>query len=347
MMIKGEFSMNKKLVLFLSFLMFLICIGSVNAYEINDTLQSDNAAYYINYDDSSFNDIKTVLGDGDGDKIIYINSGVYSGLNNTNLTIDTNVRLIGHDVDDTIIDAENLNNIFTINKGANVYLANLTFVGGYELYHGGAINNYGKLSIDNCLFMENYVFNNQFSTVYGAAIYNEGTLTLNNSSFIDNYLGSSTQQFSLGGAVYTKGELFVNNSYFRENVVKSFIYTRYGVEAPHLMELNVANIPQRGGAIAGESNNVVISNSLFDNNILSSFYDAKFHYLEFTRVSSGGAIDIAGNNLIVENCIFNNNSADVGGAVAFAGNDVSFINNTFTGNSAYSGGALYTILYGY
>lgn len=334
--------MNKKLLLILSFAMFLICIASVNAYEPNDDLQSDDGVYYINYDDHSFNDIKTVLEDGDRDKVIYINSGVYTGLNNTNLTIDSNVRLIGHNVNDTIIDAENLNNIFTINKGANVFLANLTFVGGYELYHGGAINNYGKLSIDNCLFRDNFVFNDQFSTVYGAAIYNEGTLTLNNSSFMENFLGSHSQKFSLGGAVYTKGSLLVNNSYFRDNVAKTFIYTRYLVEVPHLMELNVANIPQRGGAIAGESNNVVILNSVFDNNVLSSFYDAKFHYLEFRRVSSGGAIDIAGNNLIVENCIFNNNSADVGGAVSFAGNDVVFLNNTFVGNSAYSGGALYT-----
>ena len=335
--------MNKKLVLFLSFFIFLICIGSVNAYESNDDLQLENNVYYINYDnDHSFEDINAVLNDNDGDKIIYVNSGVYSGLNNTNLTINGNVQLIGHDVNDTIIDAGYINNIFTITKNSNVYLANLTFINGYDLYHGGAINNYGKLSIDNCLFMDNYVFNNLFSTVYGAAIYNEGTLTLNNSSFMDNYLGSSSQKFSFGGAVYTKGSLLVNNSYFKDNTVKSLIYRAYLTEVPHLMELNKTSIPQRGGAIAGESNEVLILNSLFDNNVLSSFHDANFIYPYFRRISSGGAIDIKGNNLIVDNCTFTNNAADVGGAISFFGNDTIFSNNVFISNSAYTGGALYS-----
>ena len=344
MIIKENFCMNKKLVLFLSFFVFLICIASVNAHESNDTLQSaESNVYYINYDnDDSFKDIKAVLDENGGDKVIYINSGVYTGLNNTNLTIDGNIQLIGHDVDNTVISGEFLNNIITVTEKSNVYLANLTFVGGYDSYHGGAIDNFGKLSIDNCLFMNNYVFNDAFSTVYGAAIYNEGKLTLNNSSFIDNYLGSASQIFAFGGAIYTKGDLFINNSYFANNNANSFIYTKYMTETPHLMELTRASIPQRGGAVAGEGNNIVILNSVFDNNVLTSFHDAYFEYPTFRRVSSGGAIDIIGNNLVVNNCIFNNNSADVGGAVSFAGDNITFSNNNFTENSAYTGGALYS-----
>ena len=334
--------MNKILVLFLSFFIFLICISSVNAYESDDTLQSENNVYYVNYGNDSFDDIKSVLDTGNNDKVIYINSGVYSGLNNTNLTIKGNVQLIGNDAEDTLIDGEFLNNILTINKKSNVYLANLTFVGGYDLYKGGAINNLGKLTIDNCRFMNNYVFNDDFTEVFGAAIYNEGTLTINNSSFKNNYLGSASQKFSFGGAIYTSGDLFVNNSFFKDNSANSFIYVKYMTEVPHKMELTRASIPQRGGAIAGESDNVVVLNSVFDNNVLTSFYDAFFDYPTFRRVSSGGAIDIIGNNLVVDNCVFNNNSADVGGAVSFAGNNITFSNNNFTSNYAYTGGALYS-----
>jgi len=85
---------------------------------------------------------------------VYLEDGVYSGENNTNITITKNLTIIGKSNKNTIIDAQGNNQIFTINGDCSVILINLTFING-KSHTGGAIYNSGDLSVSDCSFVNN------------------------------------------------------------------------------------------------------------------------------------------------------------------------------------------------
>lgn len=136
---------------------------------------------------------------------LYITPGTYSGTGNSGLTVVKNVKIIGKNPINTIINGQTSNTIFTLNNGLNVTLANLYFT-YCRGTNGGAIYSGGNLTINNC------IFNANTATAKGGAIYNTGTLTVNNSTFLFNAATSNH-----GGAIFNQGTLNVNNSIFSGN----------------------------------------------------------------------------------------------------------------------------------
>ncbi|MGZ7047215.1 MAG: hypothetical protein ACXVHP_02920, partial [Methanobacterium sp.] len=118
--------------------------------------------------------------------IVYLANGIYSGLNNTNITITKNITIIGQSELGTIIDAQFLAKIFTILPGVTVTLQDLTITNANST--GGAIDNLGNLIIKNVNFINN-------TGTAGGAINNTGNLTIIRSSFINNTA-------TYGGAIY-------------------------------------------------------------------------------------------------------------------------------------------------
>ena len=170
---------------------------------------------------------------------LHIANGNYT---ENNIQINNDMTITGENQQNTIINGNKSGNtIFTIASGIKVTINSLTFTnslvfessagGGY----GGAIFNYGNLTVNNSTFTNNTV------TYGGGAIFNQGILTANNSTFINNtangYSGAT------GGAIYNEvGILNLDNCTFKYNTADGY-----------------------GGAI-GNGGTLNVNNSTFTNN---------------------------------------------------------------------------------
>ena len=297
---------------------------------------------------------------------VNIADGNYTGINNTNVVINKNMVIIGQSRESTVINGSGSSQIFKIQNGVKVTIANLTLANGNET-NGGAILNYGNLTVEN----GNFIGNN---ATHGGAIYNyHGTITVNNSDFTSNYA------YEFGGAIYNDyGTISMNNSNLtRNNAVGDggAVHNYYGT-------LNVDNsifihnsvtwsdgiAGYCGGAIFNQGFLTISSSTFIDNNataaggaIKNDNGDATITNSTFTSnngTNSAGAISNSA-NLTVTSSIFENNHVSgnpytysgLGGAISNGGNLIihfsQFIRNTasnyhtpFPGNNIYNSGSL-------
>lgn len=370
----------KKCLLF-SLILFLT-INCVAAQEnITENLMSENSVYYVSNDgndlndglsiNSSFQSIQKALDSSNSGTTIYLSEGVYKGINNVNLTIDSDINIIGVSPDETIIDGESINTVFTVSENSNVVLKNLSIInarGSFNSYYlpyyanpsdtflemcgsftGGAIYNNGILTIENCIFENNTVWNisgeypaNAFSKCYGGAIFNNNTLYVYDSVFTNNHAGSIHQNQAQGGAIFTTGAMQINNTVFDSNTLYANMLR---VSSQDLYAY------QRGAAISGITDFVELNNCIFKNHHLDVFeeymttkYFAERNY-NFDYGSAGGAVYYDGDNWKFNNCSFLNNSADWGGAVSFRGSNIEFDGCSFSNNSASAGCGIFLMDY--
>ena len=121
-----------------------------------------------------------------------------------NLTIGISLTILGANASTTIVDGGGVNTVVTISEpNANVTLSKLTIRNGYNQYYGGAIINYGTLTIDHSGITANG------ANYGGGGIENYNTLTINNSTITANNL---SYQYSSGGAILNWAALTVNKS---------------------------------------------------------------------------------------------------------------------------------------
>jgi hypothetical protein len=161
---------------------------------------------------------------------------------------------------------------------------------------GGAINNYGTLTISNCTLSGNTA-----GGANGGAINNYGTLTISNSVLSGN-------SAAIGGAISNYGPLTVNGCILTGNSA-----TR-GLD--------------EGGAISSSAGLVTVSGStLFDNSAPSPYSGS--------GEGLGGGIYIDSGTLNLSGCPLHGNSASKGGAIFAGGYSTVNLNGcTLTDNSA-------------
>ncbi len=202
---------------------------------------------------------------------------------------------------------------------------------------GGAIYNFGTLSIYGGTFARNhaarggFLFSYRTANIYNAQIVNNtssgmgGAVYMPNSTSARMYLGGindlaesyvvfdGNTSVSHGGAIYARNLLSVENTTFQNNTSTS----------------------SSGGAIYGGAMTMTVDNSQFINNTTKNY---------------GGAIYITDDNgkdgydLTIRNSVFNQNQSNShGGAVyASAGARLSVLYSSFTENTTKgSGGAIY------
>jgi autotransporter family porin len=377
---------NKMITLVFLFSIVFTVLSTVN------TVSADQSIIYVsdltgddgwNGESSIWNDltmsgpkksIKNATGTVDNGGTINIANGHYFGENNTNVAICKNMTIVGQSRENTIINGTNSAQIFTIQKGLNVTIKNLTFVNGTatqnltvadkNITSGGAICNFGNLTVLNSTFRGNTATSNDVSkehAVGGGAIYNVGDLTVTGSDFINNAAKGNLigNNGTWGGAICNFGNLTVYDSNFTGNnaTAGGAIYN-IGILAilNSIFTGNTAagNVTA-GGAIYNEYNSTLnlnggilnISGSTFTGNIVSG-----------SDVAAGGAI-ASERDLTIKNSTFKGNEAistndtAMGGAIFNFGNS-TVINSKFgldalTGNKASStntlaiGGAIYNI----
>src|SRR5690606_6583013 len=85
--------------------------------------------------------------------------------------------------------------------------------------NGGAIANYGMLTVQRSVFRGNATNGEMGNDVgYGGALYNEGALTVRDSLFIGNR-AADYGEWGIGGALYNQGSADIARTSFQGNQV--------------------------------------------------------------------------------------------------------------------------------
>lgn len=228
-----------KLTLIIFTLILLLTVTAVNAEDttVNDTVSeindeivleaNQNTIYVDNFEGNDLNDgsswdtsvksFSRALNLSKENDTIYLSSGYYDSKDDTRITIDKSVNIIGSD--DTNFDGLDENYIFEVKDNVKVTFKNINFINSYkspydtENVYGSALDiKNAHVTVDNCKFINNVINHNTKSAVYGGAISNFGDLTVINSYFNNNIANSAQGMFSSGGAIYNKGRLNIKNS---------------------------------------------------------------------------------------------------------------------------------------
>jgi predicted outer membrane repeat protein len=254
---------------------------------------------------------------------VHLLAGTYTGTGNKALTIPRNVNFVGADPDTTIINAESTSNIFTINSGVNVSIANLTFTNGTAT-NGGSIYNNGNLNMVNC------IFTNNTAGAYGGAIHNLGTTVISNCTFTSN-------PANYGGAINNLGTLTVSNSTFTANTARTAAGAIHNTATG---TINVSGCTFTNNTLSPGSNGGAIANF----GTIANLVNCTFTSNSAGSSNQGGAIYSYSSGIIANlvNCTFTSNSGKYGGAIYNMGTINSVIGSSFVGNTATSySGAIY------
>jgi len=163
--------------------------------------------------------IKEGINNAINGETITLATGQYSGVNNTGITINKNLTIVGKGAPSSvIIDGQKKARIFAIANNVDITFINITFANGKDSERGGAVyNNYtnSKITFINCTFVNNT------ASIQGGAIFNSrGSCTVKNSVFNNNIVGHSA------GAIYNGygGNCTIINSIFTNNYAISIIF---------------------------------------------------------------------------------------------------------------------------
>ncbi|MGC9516291.1 MAG: Ig-like domain-containing protein [Methanomicrobiales archaeon] len=293
--------------------------------------------------------IKNATGTVNSNGTINIANGTYTGINNTNITINKSIEIVGQSKKGTIIDALGKTGIFIINSGYTISIRNLTLQNGKSENYGGAIYNRGSvITVTDCIFKGNsakdggaianhhgvlYVYKSTFqenNAEFGGAIVNQWVSILNIAHC--NFNGNSASVD--GGALYNDNSCtivyttFENNYALREG--GAILNWRRNANLKISHSNFTENNATQGGAISNKWDCILLNveNSTFTGN---------------NATVDGGAIyNIGGANfLTIKNCEFINNLAQDDGGAIYSSDNLNINETNFTHNSANgSGGAI-------
>jgi hypothetical protein len=327
----------------------LLTLALVFTVSIDDVSAASGDTIYVN--DTSGNDdndgsdwttakktIKNATGSVNVNGIVNIANGQYNGTSNTRITIDKNMTINGESQTGTIINGTGTNWIFYVNPGINLTLNNLTITNATR-ESGGAIYNYGNVSVTNSILTSNTATN------YGGAIYNYGNVSVTDTSFTGNTA-------SLGGAINNRfGSVSVSGSAISGNTA---YYMGGGIyNYANTVTVSDSTISDNTALFGGgifNTGNVTVSGSTISGNTAN--YIAGGIYNEGTLMVSGSTI--SGNNAPEAGGIFNTgnvtvsgstisgNTANYGGGIYIHNGNVTVSGSTISGNIAQEyGGGIY------
>ncbi len=234
------------------------------------------------------------------------------------------------DITATLSSSDFLNNQADFGGGleasgsGSVTLNNVTFLENVALRLGGALQN-----DDSVVLVANEpIFDRNRADLHGGAVHNNSSLTINDGLFIDN-----SAVLDGGGIRNFSGQLTLNQGTFRNNTA-----SRYGGAIHNADRLAADGVTFEtgqavaGGAIFSQAGQNVVTNSLFDRNVVS----------QGVTTGDGGGIYSFQSDLFVGDSTFRNNQAeDFGGAIVSSEGDLSVVGAIFQNNSARIGGGLH------
>ena len=323
---------NKKLMKTIGFGLFLftICFGIISCTYAADvgndtnTTNQTNLKSNVTIDPKTIGGLKEAINSVKINGTVYLKNGVYTGTNNTGITINKSINIVGLGSKVTI-DAQGKRQIFIISNG-DVTLKKLKLINGNANglnKLGGAIYcKKGSLTVSNCIFTANK------ANIGGAIYADKFSLIVNNCTFTKN-------QAKSGGAIACYEKTTINKSTFKNNKATVEGGAIDSIESTINNSVFTSNQAKNGGAICS---------------LQSTIFKCTFNSNQGTY---GGAI-FDGRDSTVNNCKFTSNKAkENGGAIYENGwsldennstvnNSFKVNNSTFTKNQAKNGGALYS-----
>jgi hypothetical protein len=150
---------------------------------------------------------------------IHLQPGSFIGVSQVINIYNKNLTIQGLGASNLAISADNASRVFVVEYGAQVTITGLaiengngsvgTFEGAGDDGLGGAILNYGTLTLNTCTVTGNYCFGHQ-QYDRGEGIYNASfaTMTLNNCTVTNN--GLRSVEGAQGGGIFNAGTLTLN-----------------------------------------------------------------------------------------------------------------------------------------
>ncbi len=250
-----------------------IYVDAVVGYDTNDGLAEDSSLKTIKKAITIANDDDNIyLADGEYSGLGNTRLTIDKSLNfigSKNTVIDgENENYIFNITDGVKVTFKNIKFINAF-KSPNSYYS--TYAG--PVYGAALSINKSTVVVDNCSFIHNVGgHNNQAEDkVYGGAVSNFGNLTILNSYFEDNTALSASGMFSSGGSIYNKGELLINNSVFNKAGQVDYVYgsgiANYGnLTMDRSILANFTNGGQSKGAAIYNDGKFILLNSIVENN---------------------------------------------------------------------------------
>ena len=312
--------------------------------------------------------------------IIHLLKGTYSSLGNVNLKITDkgNLRIIGEEYNETIIDGNNSNWFMSVGT-TNVTVENLKFVNGNSssdllsgssLYLKDCIVNHNTVQnnkyIMNGVLFDNLVYTNNKGSLYyehhdenefvisngyfannNNSEMNYGVLVVSGKTIVENCIFINNTAEYYGAAIYVSSsfdEFTSKNNRYEGNTAPDkaviYVYDYYSLTCNFINDTFINNRATSGNFGATGAN------------FINREYNPTLNFIECRFINNsavkGGAIGLKQGKVI--NSTFINNTADYGGAImivpiyaAFGKtyNEINFNNLIFENNNAINGKDLY------
>jgi Bacterial Ig-like domain (group 3)/Right handed beta helix region len=223
------------------------------------------------------------------------------------------------------IDGNHNTHDFLIYPGVNAVLDSLTIANGKDFFsgessHGGGIDNYGNLTLNNSTISGNSATNGD-----GGGIWNSGAATISNCTLAGNSAPNGE-----GGGIWNSGTLTVGNSTLEGNTAG---FAGGGIFNSGILTIDQGAISDNscilyGGGIDSDSGSVTISNTTLSDNFTTSTYVSGIYGPPF-----GGGIANGSGTLTISNSTLSGNSTYLGGGI-MNGGMLTVSNSTFSGNTA-------------
>ena len=274
------------------------------------------------------------------------------------ITISQDMSIAGAGEISTTVDGGGVDRIFIVGPSTtiNVGISGMTLQRGFSAGLGGAIQDYGNLTLDSVTLFNNIVYNSGG----GVGVWKGGALTVTNSTVISNAAGygagisgydttdkviishssiiSNTGDTGVG--IDSVGPLTITDSLIANNAASGYgggIRTVYGGSMSNSTVSGNSSINHAGGiSILGPAFVTVvtftISNSTISNNV--------------TTNSSGGGLDAVSSDataILINSTVSHNRALNYGGGLYAAGGPIELFNTTVSSNSASYGGGLYVL----
>ena len=294
------------IVIVLTGILVFAAISIAPIFTFTETVPTGNT---ISINDTSEGGISGAIANASNGDIILLDSGNYTGANNTGININKSIKLKGNGPADTvIIDGQGFTRIFETDNNLYVTFTNITFINAKASGNGGAINNPNsntRINFTNCVFDNNKIVNTTTNNGLGGAIYNEGIV-----SGLDNCNFTNISATSDGGAIYNDGVVagLVDCDFTNINAGANGGAIYNGGLVAGLTECDFTNISASvdGGAI-------------YNNDIIVGLTTSNF--TNISAGANGGAIYNGGLVVGLTECNFTNISASVDGVVIY-NNDI-------------------------
>ena len=352
----------KKYALILSAFLILIFLSGISFAQeetINDTITSfedndvitieTNAPHdiYTAENSDTFTKLKNEIDNNNEINLMknYTFISKYDSSLKNGINIDKEVIINGNNF---TIDGNGISTIFNINVNGKLTLNNINIINTFK-GDSTMLNNQGKLNLNMVNFTSHRSIQTAGTGVF-RDIYNAGNLTIKNSNFIDSTFDITSNQYTnlhdlkIRGFIDNAGTLYIENTVFDNNQMKPtnqfgrypevtpILYTNNPLETVILNNITVTNNKIQysassqetfKGLIKNENGNLIINNSLFENNTA---------LFPNSNSECGGILSAENGTILINNTIFKTNEFN-DALIIYSADDLVIMRSVFDSNS--------------